>query len=395
MVLESQTGRAGGGGGRQYMSSRRRGRFSLKAPLTILVIVGVVGLSYYMIKESGGTSQANGGQTDMAVNLGADNTPPPPQNINPTPPPPTPLNDPAITPRRDAQRQAAPQPQPRVEPRNDPRPEPRQAQPSPPPVEDNTATAATVRRKIESGRDLIQRNQLVAGRELLNEALAGPISERDAAAVRSEMAAVNDKLVFSPLIDKADPYTAAHILQPGEFLSTVAPAYDVPWRFIQHINRIADVRRIRANQRLKIVDGPFHVVVNKSDYRADVYLGTGADRMYVRSFKIGTGEFDSTPVGKFVVRKHSKLTNPEWTNPRTGERFLSDDPKNPIGEHWIGLRGVDENTEQMRGYGLHGTIEPQSIGTQSSMGCVRFMPDDVELLFAMLIEEKSTVIIQP
>jgi len=396
MVLESQMGRSGGGDGRQYMSSRRRGRFSFKGPLTVLVILGVVGLSYYMIKASGGTSQANGDQANLAIDVPAESDRAKPSARTNPPIPPTPVNDPAITPRDDQRRPVASEPQP-----NPPRAsQPRQAAPPPAPGQvepraGDKTTSAAVREKIETGRTMLQRNQLVAGRAALNDALAGPISERDAAAVRSEIAAVNEKLIFSPLIEKADPYSAAHVLQPGEFLSTVAPKYDVPWRFIQRINRISDVRRIRADQRLKVVKGPFRVVVDKSEYRADVYLDTGADRMFVRSFKVGTGEFDSTPIGRFVVRKHSKLTNPEWVNPRTGERYLSDDPNNPIGEHWIGLRGVDENTEQMRGYGLHGTIEPNSIGTQSSMGCVRFMPDDIELLFAMLVEEKSTVTIRP
>jgi len=399
MVLESQMGRTGGGGGRQYMSSRRGGRFSLKGPLAALVVIGVVGLSYYMIKASGGTSQANGDQPNVAVNVGADDDGEAPARRSP-PIPPAPVNDPAITPRHEdpPSRSTAPAPQPAPEPAR--QAQPRQVAP-PPPAQtaprqaDQTTTSPAVRRQIETGRTLLQRNQLVAGREALNEALRGPISDRDAAAIRSELAAVNEKLVFSPLVDQADPYTAWHVLQPGEYLSTVAPQYDVPWRFIQHVNRISDVRRIRANQRLKVIKGPFHVVVGKSEYRADVYLGQGADRVYIRSFKVGTGEFDSTPTGRFVVRKHSKLTNPEWVNPRTGERYLADDPENPIGEHWIGLRGVDEKTRPMRGYGLHGTIEPSSIGTQSSMGCVRFMPDDIELLFAMLVAEKSTVTIQP
>lgn len=390
MVLESQMGRSGGGGGRQYMSSRRRGRFSIRGPLTVLVVVGVIGLSYWMIKKSGGASQANGDQPAMASANGANGASS--QNGLPSPPPPEPLVDPAVTPRQNTTESDEPKPS--------PRPEPRQAEPTPPPPPVNVTTsdrgtARSVSQKIAEGRDLIQRNELVAGRAKLNEALAGPISDRDAAVVRSEMANVNEKLVFSPLAAADDPYTAVHILQSGEYLSTIAPQYNVPWKFIQHVNRIPDVRRIRANQRLKVVKGPFHVVVDKSDFRADVYLGEGKDRLYVRSFKVGTGEYDSTPVGKFVVRKHSKLVNPEWTNPRTRERFHSDDPKNPIGEHWIGLRGVDENTKQMRGYGLHGTIEPQSIGTEASMGCVRFMPDDIELLFSMLTEEKSTVTIQP
>ena len=59
---------------------------------------------------------------------------------------------------------------------------------------------------------------------------------------------------------------------------------------------------------------------------------------------MGLGERNSTPVGIFTVRAGSKLINPAWTNPWTGQHFDRDDPNIPIGERWIGLRGIDEAT---------------------------------------------------
>ena len=256
-------------------------------------------------------------------------------------------------------------------------------------------TPAATAERIRQGRARIAERDLVAGRRLLNAALTGPISQRDAREVRKELASVNEVLVFSPRVTADDPLCAAHVVQSGEYLSTISRPYDVPWQFIAHVNRIEDPRRVRAGARLKVVNGPFHVVVDKSDYRADAYLVGPDGPVFIRSFKVGLGEHGSTPAGQFVVRKHSKLENPEWTNPRTGKRYLADDPTNPVGEHWVGLRGIDDQTEQMKGYGLHGTIEPDSIGTEASMGCVRFMPDDIALLFTMLSEEKSTITIVP
>ncbi|HZW07868.1 MAG TPA: L,D-transpeptidase, partial [Phycisphaerales bacterium] len=85
----------------------------------------------------------------------------------------------------------------------------------------------------------------------------------------------------------------------------------------------------------------------------------------------------------------------KWVNPRTGEVFMPDDPKNPIGERWIGLEGTDENTRRFAGYGIHGTVDPESIGQQKSMGCVRMAPGDVEMIYEMLIDRLSTVKIVP
>ena len=95
-----------------------------------------------------------------------------------------------------------------------------------------------------------------------------------------------------------------------------------------------------------------------------------------------------------MVRDDSKLINPYWVNPRTGERFEADDPLNPIGERWIGIRGVGDSA-LLKGYGLHGTIDPASLAGQMSMGCVRLDSDDVALLYELLEERVSRVVIRP
>ncbi len=381
MVLESQSRR---GGGRVYGGRRSRHGKVWRTAAAVLVVGGVGYACYVMIA---GSDDASNGVVAASAN-GQDNAA---QAAQPEPEP-------------QASGQPAPQPQPQVQPQPpQPQAEPQaqpQAQPQPEPQAppNDTPTSNTVARRIAQGMDLVQRDQLVEGRALLNEALAGPIADADAARVRQAIAGVNEKLIFSPLMREGDPYVGEHVMEPGGILARIAPRYDVSWRFIAHINRIDDPRRIRAGQRLKIVRGPFHVVVHKSAFRADVYLnGTAAGRrarMFVRSFPVGLGEFDSTPRGQFVVKQGSKLENPEWTNPRTGRRVLADDPTNPIGEHWIGLEGVDENTRDFHRYGLHGTIEPDSIGQQASMGCIRFKPNDIQLLYAMLVEGKSTVTIE-
>ena len=93
----------------------------------------------------------------------------------------------------------------------------------------------------------------------------------------------------------------------------------------------------------------------------------------------------------FVVKPNSKLVDPEWVNPRTGERFGPKDPKNPIGDYWIGLIGDSDNIRGLEGYGVHGTIDPDSIGAMKSMGCVRLANDDIALVYELLMDGVSTV----
>ncbi|MFN9974561.1 MAG: L,D-transpeptidase, partial [Phycisphaerae bacterium] len=147
----------------------------------------------------------------------------------------------------------------------------------------------------------------------------------------------------------------------------------------------------------KLVRGPFHAVVSKGDYRLDLFHGSPDDPQswtYIRSFKVGLGTGNSTPLGNFVVRPRSKLVNPPWVNPQTGQKFGANDPQNPIGEYWLGLEGIGES-KTITGYGIHGTIEPDSIGQQKSMGCVRLGDDDVKMIYELLVEQVSVVKIVP
>ena len=47
---------------------------------------------------------------------------------------------------------------------------------------------------------------------------------------------------------------------------------------------------------------------------------------YIRSFRVGLGAGNSTPLGTFIIRPNSKLVNPHWVNPRDGTMFDANDP---------------------------------------------------------------------
>jgi hypothetical protein len=262
----------------------------------------------------------------------------------------------------------------------------------------STDAARRALSRAQAGLDLLARNEPVQARRLLSQALeSDALSPADTRTVREALVELSDRLVFSPEVVEGDPFALNYTIQGGDALSLVPRKMGVQtdWRFIARINRIPDARRIRAGQRIKLITGPFHAVIHKRAFRLDLYLGDGAERVYVRSFPVGLGEYNSTPEGRFRVRPNSRLKNPEWVNPRTGQRYRSGDPDNPIGEHWIGLAADEERLAGVVGYGIHGTIEPDSIGRQSSMGCVRMLPEDIEVIWEVLLDPVSTVQIRP
>lgn len=275
----------------------------------------------------------------------------------------------------------------------------------------NPAAVGEVKRLIDDATKLVQLNQPVAARKKLNDALFDArYSAADRGSIRAQLASINETLFFSPTIAAGDLIADTYTVQSGDSLARITRRQGLPidWRLLQRINRMSSPNALRAGQKLKVIRLPIHAIVHKNDFRMDLYAGSppanpgavsadlgpdGQEKgwIYIRSFRVGLGEANGTPEGTFVVRPNSKLVNPRWINPRTGEAFEADDPANPIGEHWIGLDGADENTKQFTGYGVHGTIDAPSIGQQRSMGCVRLVAEDIAIVYELLVDRLSTV----
>ena len=261
-----------------------------------------------------------------------------------------------------------------------------------------TTPAATIgnpAQRVQQAVAMVESDPIRARAELTRLLDSNQLSAAERAQAYAGINALSGKLFFGAKIVPGDIVGQSYVVKKGDSLERIAKRekLGVDWRFIQRINGLKTPTAIRPDQRLKLAYGPFDAEVVKADFRFNVYAGTGENRVMVASLPCGLGENDSTPVGTFRVRKGSKLVDPAWTNPRTGEKFASNDPKNPIGERWIGLEGTSPETAKFTGYGIHGTTEPQSIGKQMSMGCVRLGDSEVEVAYE-LIGEQSTVVIR-
>jgi lipoprotein-anchoring transpeptidase ErfK/SrfK len=78
-----------------------------------------------------------------------------------------------------------------------------------------------------------------------------------------------------------------------------------------------------------------------------------------------------SPEGDFKVI--NRLENPGYYKPGT---VIEPGAGNPLGTRWIGL--------SQKGYGIHGTNAPGSIGKAASHGCIRMRQRDLEELFKMV-----------
>ncbi|QDV15733.1 Putative L,D-transpeptidase YkuD [Gimesia panareensis] len=190
--------------------------------------------------------------------------------------------------------------------------------------------------------------------------------------IKSRIEETARMIYFAPQPHFMKPYE----IEPGDQLRKVAQKYEITWEYLAKLNQI-DPKRIRPGQKLKVIKGPFHVFVDLSDFTLTVH----SHGYFVKRYRIGTGKDHSTPTGKFVVK--DKLVDPTYYGP--DGVIANDDPTNPLGERWIDIGDS---------YGIHGTIDPSSIGKAESKGCVRMQNDDVAEVYDLL-GVGSEVVIRP
>lgn len=244
-----------------------------------------------------------------------------------------------------------------------PTPEPTAAPLNPAP-----ATAATI--DLTEIDKLIQAGDFLAAHREISKLYWDQPDWREMLRERIESTARS--IFFSPQPHYMQPY----VVQTGDQLRNIAQKYNVPWEYLSRLNSV-DPRRIQVGQKLKVVKGPFSAFVDLSDFELTIH----AQGYYVRRYQVGIGRDGTTPLGTFTV--HNKLENPTYYGPQ-GNVVDADDPTNPLGERWIDIGD---------GYGIHGTIEPNSIGRAESRGCIRLIESDVAEVFDFL-SPGSPVVIQ-
>jgi hypothetical protein len=104
----------------------------------------------------------------------------------------------------------------------------------------------------------------------------------------------------------------------------------------------------------------------------------------VRTFPVATGKTDDlTPEGTF------KIVNKIKNRPYYKEKIPGGDPRNPLGDRWLGLEvGETYGTT----YAIHGNNNPDSIGKYVSAGCIRMHNDDIHWLFGQVAKQTTVII---
>jgi lipoprotein-anchoring transpeptidase ErfK/SrfK len=179
------------------------------------------------------------------------------------------------------------------------------------------------------------------------------------------------------------PEKEDYVVQPGDSLERIARKFKTTVDLIKKGNALQR-SILHPGDRLRVFKGTLTLAISKS--RNDLVLKAN-DRFFKR-YRVGTGKFGTTPTGTFVITE--KIEQPPWWRP-DGKMIPFGDKENVLGTRWLSLQATGA-TDAVRGYGLHGTWEPETIGRQASAGCIRLLNSEVEELF-MLVPTGTRVVI--
>ena len=189
-------------------------------------------------------------------------------------------------------------------------------------------------------------------------------NSRDVMEWQRKLEEINIKLLFSPVLT---PKSAVYEIKPGDTLTKIAKEFKTTIDLIMKSNSLAD-GKIMPGRKIKVWTSPFSVLVDKSQN----LLILKSDEEVIKTYVVSTGKNNSTPLGNFKIT--TKLTNPTWF--KAGAVIAPGSPDNALGARWLGF--------DLSGYGIHGTIDPQSLGKQVTEGCVRMSNSDVEQLYIII-----------
>ncbi len=193
----------------------------------------------------------------------------------------------------------------------------------------------------------------------------------------SELGDLNVRIIFSKVQSSE---SLLHKIVTGDSVTSLGVKYNTTKALIAKANNLRDPSIVALGKTLKITPGlkdkEFRVRIELDKFRLSLFRGDEIFKIY----RVGVGKVDTpTPAGRFKIK--NKEVNPKWWS-RTGKVYGPLEEGNQLGTRWMGLEPLGENLPS--DLGIHGTIQPETVGKRTSNGCVRLYKEEVEELFDLL-----------
>lgn len=182
--------------------------------------------------------------------------------------------------------------------------------------------------------------------------------------------ALLDQLAGTVIYSQDSYLEPAYVVRAGDTLDSIAVEHGVSKEFLARINGLSEPYQLASGESLKVLRGPFRAEVSRSKSMLTLFLGNH----YAGRFQVRVGS--DLPASKATYEVAMIEPGREYFDRRSGVRVAADDPKNPYGNRWIGLRGDQVTTAH--NVGIHAD---QGTGQE---GCLAVSAADAEDLSMIL-----------
>ena len=202
--------------------------------------------------------------------------------------------------------------------------------------------------------------------------------------IADRLTPLGDMLFFSKarFADDETGTFVMHQVNPGESPDAIAKKYGMPHELLNRMRgRDSGDSRLSQGDALKVVNvrekGGNFLHIDKSDFYIDCYIAG----LFARRYVISHGADESpTPIG--LTKLTDRVLNPAWTDPKTKEVYLPEDPRNILGKVWMKFDAAGLGQD---GLGIHGYTGPNpKMQARVSNGCVRLDTPQAQELYQLL-----------
>lgn len=232
--------------------------------------------------------------------------------------------------------------------------------------------AGSISGLIAQAKELEKNNNLLETKNIYAKLICDFPNSGEVMKWQKKVESLNMQLLFSPL---AMPKSILYEIKPGDTLFKIAKEFKTTTDLIMKSNNLSS-DKIMPGRKIKVWTAPFTIFVDKSEN----IMILKSDEEIVKTYIVATGANNSTPVGTFKIA--NKLASPTWF--KAGTVVPAGSPDNILGTRWMGF--------DLKGYGIHGTTDPQNLGKQVTQGCIRMSNSEVEELY-MIVPTGTEVII--
>lgn len=178
---------------------------------------------------------------------------------------------------------------------------------------------------------------------------------------------LNMKRLKSP---DAAPGDEIYTIQAGDTLTRMESRLGVPQDLLAGINNL-QATSLRIGQKIRVPRLDISLVINKSDRTLTIMNGSE----FLKKYRVGLHHDDTKLRANTysVIRKHARGL--EYIDDETNESIRAGAENNPYGRRFI---------ELLRGVGIHGTNDPEKVGSLVSDGSVVMSNHDIEEVYALV-----------